>query len=146
MICDNGYHRWPISISPYANADCASLEGYFSTNLESVRKDVECTFGILKKRWRVLNDGFYCRDINTCEKIFVTCCCLNHFLLDLVERNNVRVGWGGPVRDDGICLDGHTSNYSTNTSTSEMMLSRKFAKQRSLLARHLQVFRQKGAM
>ena len=49
LICNNGYHRWPISISPYANADCASREGYFSTNIESVRKDVECTFGILKK-------------------------------------------------------------------------------------------------
>ena len=146
LICDNGYHRWPILISPYANADCASLEGYFSTNLESVRKDVECTFGILKKRWRVLNDGFYYRDINTCEKIFVTCCCLNNFLLDLMERNNVRVGRGGPIGDDGIWLDGHISNYSTSTSTSEMALSRKFAKRRSLLAKHLHVFRQKGAM
>ncbi len=27
LICDNGYLRWPNSISPYANADCASLEG-----------------------------------------------------------------------------------------------------------------------
>ena len=54
LICNNGYHRWPISISPYASADSGSIEGFFSTNLESIRKDVECTFGILKKRWRVL--------------------------------------------------------------------------------------------
>jgi len=33
LICDYGYHRWPNSISPYANADSASLEGYFSMNL-----------------------------------------------------------------------------------------------------------------
>jgi hypothetical protein len=123
LICDNGYHRWPNLISPYANADCASLEGYFLTNLESIQKDVECTFGILKKRWRVLNDGFYYRDINTCEKIFVTCCCLNNFLLDLMKRNNVRVGREGPIGNDGIWLDGHTSNYSTSMSTSEMALS-----------------------
>jgi hypothetical protein len=116
LICDNGYHRWPILYSPYANADCASLEGYFSTNLESVQKDVECTFGILKKQWRVLNDGFYYPDMNTREKIFVTCCCLNNFLLNLMEGNNVRVGQGAPVGDDGIWLDGHTMNYSTNTS------------------------------
>jgi hypothetical protein len=102
LICDNGYHRWPNSIPPYANADSASLEGYFSTNLESIRKDVECTFCILKKRWRVLNDGFYYRDINTCEKIFVTCCCLNNFLVDLMERNNGRVGRGVLIGDDGI--------------------------------------------
>jgi hypothetical protein len=102
---------------PPTNADSASLEGYFSTNLESVRKDVECTFGILKKRWRVLNDGFYYHDINTCEKIFVTCCCLNNFLVDLMERTNVGVGRGVPIGDDGIWLDGHTTNYSTDTST-----------------------------
>jgi hypothetical protein len=49
LICNNGYHRWPTLICPYTNACNATLEGYFSTNLESVRKDVECTFGILKK-------------------------------------------------------------------------------------------------
>ena len=46
LICDNGYLRWPQSICPYEGANKATLEGYFSTNLESVRKDVECTFGI----------------------------------------------------------------------------------------------------
>ncbi len=52
FICDNGYLCWPTSICPYERADSSTLEGYFSTNLESVRKDVECTFGILKKRWK----------------------------------------------------------------------------------------------
>ena len=51
LICDNGYFCWPTSICPYAGSDNLSLEGFFLTNLESVRKDMECTFGILKKRW-----------------------------------------------------------------------------------------------
>ena len=144
LICDNGYHRWPISISPYASADSGSIEGYFSTNLESIRKDVECTFGILKKRWRVLNDGLYYRDITICEKIFVTCCCLNNFLVDLMTRTNVRVGRGAPIDGDGIWLDGHTTHDSRDAS--DLALSRKFARRRSLLATHLQVFRQKGAI
>jgi len=105
---------------------------------------MECTFGILKKQWRVLNDGFYYRDTNTCEKIFVTCCCLNNFLVDLMERTNVRVGLGVPIGDAGIWLDGHTTNYSRDTS--DLALSEQFAKRRSLLATHLHVFRQKGAM
>ena len=58
LICDNGYLRWPTSICPYMHADRTSMEGYFSTNLESVRKDVECVFGIMKKRWKVLDHGF----------------------------------------------------------------------------------------
>ena len=46
FICDGGYLRWPTLISPFKHADKSSLHGYFSTNLESVRKDVECVFGI----------------------------------------------------------------------------------------------------
>jgi hypothetical protein len=68
LICDNGYLRWPTSICPYEGAAKSTLEGYFSTNLESVRKDVECTFGILKKRWKILNHGLLHRDISVCKK------------------------------------------------------------------------------
>ena len=103
---------------------------------------MECTFGILKKQWKVLNNGFYYRDIQTCEKIFVTCCCLNNFLVDLMERSDIRVGV--LIGDDGIWLDGHTTNYSTDTS--DLALSKQFTQRRSLLAKHLHVFRQKGAM
>ena len=146
LICDNGYLRWPQLICPYGAGEPVHTEAGcdFSSNLESVRKDVECTFGILKKRWRMLNDGMNYRDINTCEKIFVTCCCLNNFLLDLMERTNVRVGRGAPIGDDGIFLDGHTTFYSTDTS--ELALLQKFAARRSWLAKHLHVLRQKGAM
>jgi hypothetical protein len=145
LICDNSYHHWPILIFPYADADCTSLEGYFSTNLESIWKDVECTFGILKKCWRILNDELYYRDINTCDKIFVTCCCLNNFLIDLMEQMNVRVGRGVPIADDGIWLDGHTTFHSPDTS--DLALSRNFARRHSLLlAKFFYVLCQKGAM
>ena len=72
-------------------------------NIKSVRKDVECTLGILKKQWRVLNNELNYCDINICEKIFVTCCCLNNFLLDQMERNIVQVGRGVPIGNDGVC-------------------------------------------
>jgi hypothetical protein len=49
LICDNGYHHWPMLICPYERVDSTTLEGYFSTNLEGARKDVKFTFGILKK-------------------------------------------------------------------------------------------------
>jgi hypothetical protein len=117
---------WPTSICPYTNAANATLEGYFSTNLESVRKEVECTFGILKKQWNVLNNGFYYWDINICENIFVTCCCLNNFLLDQMARINVRVGRGLPIGDDGIWLDSHTTPPSEDATSAA--LSIKFGK------------------
>ena len=69
LICDNGYLTWPTTICPHAHFDSTMLEVIFPTNLESVRKDVECTFGILKKRWRVLNNGILFRDIDVCDKV-----------------------------------------------------------------------------
>ena len=58
LICDNGYLRWSASICPHLHSDKTTMEGYFSTHLESVPKDVECVFGNLKKSWRVLDHGF----------------------------------------------------------------------------------------
>ncbi len=107
LIFDNGYRCWPMTICPFTRVSCASAEGYFSSNLEGVRKDVECTFGILKKRWRVINNGFFHREMEICSNIFITCCWLNNFLLeDVMERSNVRVGRGAPIDDDGIWLSG----------------------------------------
>ena len=61
-----------------------------------------------------------------------------------MERTNVRVGGGAPIDDGGIWLDGHTAFFSHDTS--ELALSKQFASRRSLLAKHLHVIRQKGAM
>jgi hypothetical protein len=71
LICDNGYIRWPTTICPFTRVSCATVEGYFLSNLEGVCKDVECTFGILKKRWRVLNNGFFHREMEVCSKILL---------------------------------------------------------------------------
>ncbi len=131
---------WPTSICPFAQASKASLEGYFSSNIESVRKDVKCTFGILKKRWHVLSNGFTYHDIKICEKVFITCCVLHNFLLDLMERTNVRVGRGYPIGDDGLWLDGHTNNVDSCLR----LLSIQFGLRRDKLAKHLKVFKEKG--
>ena len=68
LICDGGYLRWPQSMCPHINPTAASAEGYYSSNLESVRKDVECTFGITKKRWKILNNGLLYCNIKVREK------------------------------------------------------------------------------
>ena len=125
LICDNGYLQWPTSICPHVNYTAASVEGYFSSNLESVRKDVECTFGILKKRWKILNNGLLHRDMRTCEKTFVACCCLHNFLIDIIDRSSVRVGRGIPFVSDGIWFDSHTSS-SVNHNMGDSALAIQF--------------------
>jgi hypothetical protein len=143
LICNNGYVQWLEAICPYSAGEPSNtLEGYFSTNLESIRKDVECTFGILKKIWHILNNGMMFRDIAVWEKIFVTCCCLHIFLINLMERNDIRVGRGAPLGEDGVWLDGHTTPPSDGAS--DRMDAFWFGQRRILLAMHLKVFWEKG--
>ena len=145
FICGNGNLRWPTSIFPsYTHVDVASTEGYFSSNLESVRKDVECTFGILKKRWRILHYGLHYRNIKKCEKIFVTCCCLHNFLVDIMEWKVKRVNRGEPIdQHEGLWLEGHTPS---NPEFSGRTLEFQFNFRRNILAQHLHIFRQRGTV
>ena len=78
----------------------------FSTNLESVWKDVECIFGIIKKRWRVLDHGFKFRSMEICKKIFFTCCCLHNEMLDMMESRTTLycVSRGLANETDGMWL------------------------------------------
>ena len=46
-----------------------------------MRKDVECAFGILKGRWRILKTGIRLHSIASADKIWLTCCALHNMLL-----------------------------------------------------------------
>ena len=142
LFYDNGYLTWLTTICPHAHFDSTTMEVFFSTNLESVRKDVECTFGILKKCWRVFNNEILFCDIDVCDKVFTTCCCLHNFLLNLMEKHNVWVGRGGPLENDGIWLSGNTAtDHDVETNT---ILANKFVRRRAILAMHLRVLRDIG--
>ena len=59
-----------------------------------MRKDVECTFGILKGRFRVLKNGIRLRGPQATDNIWLTCCALHNFLL---EQDGLDDPWDGPV-------------------------------------------------
>jgi hypothetical protein len=145
LISDNGYLRWPITICPFTHAKKTTLEGYFSCNLESVRKDVECVFGILKKRWKILDYGFKHRSMKTCSDIFVTCCCLHNVMLDMMERmaKPPRVGRGMPIGTDGIWL-GNPSDLTQSVDPTNRILASLWNERRWRLAEHLKVWKSRG--
>jgi hypothetical protein len=68
LTCDGGYVRRPKLISPYKHEPVALKRGFFSSKIESVRKDVECLFGIVKKRWRILDYGIRFKDMQKVER------------------------------------------------------------------------------
>ena len=80
VICDNGYHRWLQLICPFKTTSKAHL-ALWSKLLESVRKDVERTFGVMKKRFRILKVPILFRDAAVVQDIFLTCCVLHNMLL-----------------------------------------------------------------
>ena len=63
-----------------------------------MRKDVECTFGILKGCWRILKTGIRVHNTEVGDNIWLTCCALQNMLLDVdglnkAWRNEVRSHW-----------------------------------------------------
>ena len=54
-------------------------------------EDVECTFGILKGRFRILKTGIPLHGIEVCDRVWFTCCALHNFLL---EEDGLDGEWG----------------------------------------------------
>jgi len=148
LICDNGYLHWPTLICPFMRSEGSSpLESCFSANIESVRKDVECCFGILKGRWKSLDSGFKHRRIQICQHTFFACCVLRNMMLDEMVREEPppRLGRGCQMPNDGIWLEGPTELLPSNENTSKTftMLKLQFNRRRNLLAHHLWVWKSK---
>lgn len=79
LLVDGGYHNISCFVDPVHHAN-GLKEVHWSEFLESVRKDVECTFGILKQRFRILRNGLqYDREVS--NAIVKTCAILHNMLL-----------------------------------------------------------------
>jgi DDE superfamily endonuclease len=79
-LVDNGYHRWSCTQAP-AKHSLLRTEERLSEWIESFRKDAECTFGILKGRFRVLKTGIRLDGPEAADKVWLTCCALHNMLL-----------------------------------------------------------------
>jgi hypothetical protein len=97
VIVDNGYLDWLCTIPPFGvsnNIDKIRLSKW----LESMRKDVECTFGILKGRWRILKSGVRLHGVDAVDSVWFTCCALHNWLL---EVDGLTEEWVGGVHKVG---------------------------------------------
>ena len=77
---DGGYHRWLSIMCGVKYPDELDVKAW-SKLCESTRKDVECVFGILKKRFIVLNNPFleyHAQDVTRTTKV---CVILHNVLL-----------------------------------------------------------------
>ena len=98
LITDNGYLHIPSNIPPFTDSN-SLRELRWSQWLESFRKDVECTFGILKGRFRILKTGIRVRGLDKVDNIFLTCCALHNMLLERDGLDEYWTGIGGQFDD-----------------------------------------------
>ena len=80
IIVDGGFQKLPCFIDPDHNA-YEEKHLYWSEWLESVRKDVECTFGCLKQRFRFFKNGIRYHNKETISAAMKTVCILHNMLL-----------------------------------------------------------------
>ena len=97
LIVDNGYHKWRCLQNPEKWSIDKDVIA-FSRHLESVRKDIECTFGILKGRFRILKIPIRFQTQAEVDNIFRTCYVLHNILL---KNDGLDSRWESNIRWDG---------------------------------------------
>jgi hypothetical protein len=86
LICDGGYHKWYEMICGLKHTSSFS-HTIWSCQLESVRKDIECCFGILKMRFNILVKPIQYHSktpydfLTKSNNIVHSCCILHNWLL-----------------------------------------------------------------
>ena len=87
VIVDNGYLAWSCTVPPLSVTNKINKTRW-SRWVESMHKDVEYTFGILKGRWRILKSGVCVYGVDKVDEIWLTCCALHNWLLDIDGLSN----------------------------------------------------------
>ena len=127
FMVDNGYLSWSCTVPPNNNATRYDTIR-FSEWLESMRKDVECLFGIMKGRFCILRNGFRFHTIQDCDRMWLTCCALHNMLLDV---DGLHKNWESGTRSDWEVMYNNSiarnSQSNLNTPFAISRLNRHYA-------------------
>ena len=102
-IVDGGYHKWRHLMSASRLISDPDFVAW-RQRLESVRKDIECAFGMLKGRFRCVKLPIRVQKKEQIDDIVKTCVGLHNMLLDWDDRGKWECGieWG---KGDGLFTD-----------------------------------------
>lgn len=109
LVGDSAYPLSPWLQKPYPEGTRDPGEIRFNKELSSARVVVECAFGILKSRWRIL-DAIEERNIAAVSKIIVACAVLHNFCIlagdEWDEDDFNDDDDNGPNNNDDVLRDG----------------------------------------
>jgi hypothetical protein len=104
VIADGGYLQEPSMICAYPSHAHLRIQYKFSDWIGSVRKDVECFFGILKQRFRFFKNPITLQSEEDIKNAFVTACMIHNLILvydglDMLWEHNVNWSQMDPEAD-----------------------------------------------
>ncbi|XP_058839521.1 uncharacterized protein LOC131695000 [Topomyia yanbarensis] len=87
FLADEAYPLLQNLLRPYARRDCSTESEYYNTRLSRGRKCIECAFGSINAKWRILWKPIE-TDVELAEDIVKALCILHNMLIDKegVER------------------------------------------------------------
>lgn len=104
ILNDGGYHRWLHTIAgPKAELACSYVEEAWGSRCESIRKDTERTFGIMKRRFRILRLPSLLLRAKDIDTTFKVCAVLHNMLLQFDGLDTI-----GTLDSDYITQDEYT--------------------------------------
>ena len=92
LIVDPGYHQWEATQAA-SKVTTASDYAEWRARMESVRKDIECFFGRMKSRFRVLKTPMSFHKKVHVDNTFFTCVALQNILHDWDKVANNLTTW-----------------------------------------------------
>lgn len=103
LICDGGYMEWEVLMTGYGESG-DPVKYKFTDWIASVRKDVECFYGILKARFRFLKTPVTLQSRTDVENVFIVCCMIHNLVLEADGLDTLwesDVNWKHVHPDDG---------------------------------------------
>jgi hypothetical protein len=117
-IVDGGYHMWVELIAPFKHEPDGTIAELWSDTVESIRKDVECVFGMLKKRFMILKHPMRFPKQQTIEMVFLACSVLHNALCEYDSRDDWETRMEmRKLEDEESDVDGDSEEYRDRTLT-----------------------------
>ncbi|CAH2003195.1 unnamed protein product [Acanthoscelides obtectus] len=81
LISDEAYPLLPFLLKPFGGRNLSIEEECFNKRLSRARKSIECTFGIITTKWRILSKCIE-TNITTADNIIKCICILHNTIID----------------------------------------------------------------
>lgn len=101
LIGDEAYPLLPFLLKPFGGKNLSLEQDCFNKRLSRARKTVECSFGIITAKWRLLSKCIE-TNINTADNIIKCICVLHNTIIDKegFERHLTGVSTGFSDRNN----------------------------------------------